>query len=65
MEKRELINWFLIIGIIVVAVLLIYVVILVKTEGAECMINPVGYYQNLKNVSCNCMGEILEYPLIN
>ena len=53
-QKMKLADLIIIgIGFVVVG-LLIYVIMLIRTDGAVCVDNPISYFENMKNVSCVC-----------
>lgn len=51
MNRGDLI---LFVGLLIAILLLIYFIMVVKFEGGYCMMNPIEYYSQAKNLTCSC-----------
>jgi len=47
-------DWFILIFVAIASITLIIIAILFLTQGPHCLSNPISYYENLENMTCNC-----------
>ncbi len=52
--NRKVVDIFIIILILILIITIGYMIYLSMTDGIQCIANPILYYEQLKNISCNC-----------
>ena len=54
MREIGVIDVILLLGILVVVCLVVYMILLINTQGYSCINNPIEYFQDKFNVNCFC-----------
>lgn len=47
------------VGLFIICILLLWLLYTMQTEGVQCMLNPVQYYEEFVNTSCYCQNQII------
>lgn len=51
---KLILDFVLIILVLIFIVAIIYLIVIFKKDAFQCLQDPVLYYQQMKNVSCQC-----------
>lgn len=52
--KQQVVDIILISLIFILIITIVVLVIKFDKDGFECMVNPISYYEHMKEVSCDC-----------
>lgn len=59
-QRNRVVDLGIMLGLIAIIFLMVYLIVMMQTDGGKCVANPMIYYSELKNLSCNCMPKNVE-----